>query len=50
MTDHPQVMDGPPCPVCERPGVRVRDEDGRWVWECDNRDCSGDETEETDDE
>jgi hypothetical protein len=22
------------CPRCERPGVRVRDEDGRWVWEC----------------
>jgi hypothetical protein len=33
MTDHPRWYDRD-CPRCERPGVRVRDEDGRWVWEC----------------
>ena len=33
----PEWFDGPPCPVCSRPAIRVRDEDGRWVWVCTAR-------------
>ena len=38
--------DGPPCPVCERPAVRVKDEDGRWVWECREKSHNNQETDD----
>jgi hypothetical protein len=46
MTDHPRWYDVD-CPRCERPAIRVRDEDGRWVWECRT---AAHNNQETDDE